>query len=48
MKNYPLAACNKHLIEETDGECLVCLLHLQNIIHKSNQKKNIYYSNRNV
>ena len=42
--NYIILLANEenkqqNLIEETDGECLVCLLHLQNIIHKSNQKK---------
>ncbi len=42
--NYIILLANEeneqqYLIEEADGECLICLLHLQNIIHKSNNKK---------
>ncbi|CAF1149193.1 unnamed protein product [Rotaria sordida] len=29
----------QNLIEETDAECLICLLHLQNIIDRSNNEK---------
>jgi hypothetical protein len=42
--NYIILLANEgnkqeNLIEEADGESLICLLHLQNIIDKSNKKK---------
>jgi hypothetical protein len=38
--NYIILLANEgNKLEEADDECLICLLHLQNIIEKSNKKK---------